>query len=208
MCNTNYLYIITLTNTMNNIEKRNLTSKVILDKDNRLVEGYALLWEHESRDLGFTEIITKGAITNDVIERSDVFALFNHDKSKVLARSNKGIGNLKLELDETGLKYSFRALNNSLGDDLLEYLNNDMVNESSFAFTVESDDWSNDNGVYSRRINKIDNLFDVSPVWTGAYSNTDVGVAQRSLEAFKANETIPVKEDLTNYFETLKQALK
>lgn len=203
------MYQLNLTGIMmKNIESRSISSVVEYNPDSRKVEGYALLWEHESRDLGFTEIITKDAISKEVIDRSDVFALFNHDRNKVLARSNKGIGNLDLILDATGLKYSFIALRNSLGDDLLEYLNNKMVNESSFAFTVESDEWTNDNGIYKRRINSIRELFDVSPVWTGAYSNTDVGVAQRSLEAFKASQELEHKEDLTEYFDNLKLTLQ
>ena len=193
---------------MNKIETRSYTNDVVFNPDNRLVEGYAVLFDHQSRDLGFYETISKGAITHDIINNSDVFALFNHDKSKVLARSNKGVGNLKLELDDTGLKYSFIALRNGMGDDLIEYLNNDMVNESSFAVTVGDDEWTNENGSYKRTINSISNLYDVSPVWTGAYSNTDVSVAKRSLELFKEQEERSAKEDLTEYFNNLKLILK
>ena len=184
---------------MEKLEKRSFVNKV--NFSDRLVEGYAVLFNQESKDLGFYETIEPNAITEEVINKSDVFALLNHDREKVLARSNKGIGNLVLEIDERGLKYCFEALNNSLGDDIIEYLNKGMITESSFAFTVAKEEWVNKDGTYHRTIKEIDELFDVSPVWVGAYANTDVAVAQRSLDNFKASEA---KEDLTNYFDNLK----
>ena len=67
-----------------------------------------------------------------------------------------------------------------------------LLYESSFAFTVEDDEWSQDGDVTKRNINKIGRLFDVSIVGVGAYSDTDV--ALRSLEKFN-NETEEVKEE-------------
>lgn len=183
-----------------NKEVRKFTDDVKFDNDSRLVEGYALLFNHESRDLGFTEVILPSAITQEVIDRSDIWALLNHEEDKKLARCNKGVGNLKLELDEIGLKYSFRALNNALGDSLLEYLDNKMICESSFSFHTKEDRWTKENDVYKREISDIDALFDVSPVWNAAYSDTVVGIAQRSLEDFKKAN----KHDLEEYFKTLK----
>ena len=60
-------------------------------KENRHIEGYALVFDTESRDLGgFTEKIDKGSL-DGLIEKSDVFCLLNHDESRgVLARSNMG----------------------------------------------------------------------------------------------------------------------
>ena len=68
-----------------------------------------------------------------------------------------------------------------------------MLYESSFAFTVEDDDWSKDGDVTKRNINKIGRLFDVSIVGVGAYSDTDV--ALRSLEEFNSsNEEVKEEE--------------
>lgn len=189
-------------------EVRKINDEVKFDTDSRLVEGYALLFNHESRDLGFTETISPGAISQEMVDNCDVWALFNHNEDQKLARSNRGKGNLKLEVDDKGLKYSFRALNNQLGNELLEYLETGMINESSFAFNVSSEgqEWSKDaEGRYFRKINKINALFDVSPVWEGAYSHTDVAVATRSLEEYKAQEVNKAKEDLSEYFKNLRK---
>lgn len=48
--------------------------------DGRTVSGYAVRFESESVNMGFVEIIHRGAITEDTIKASDVFALLNHEK--------------------------------------------------------------------------------------------------------------------------------
>ena len=169
----------------NNIEIRATNSTPVVSQDSRTVEGYAVVFNSQSEDLGFYETINPAAITEDVLMRSDVFCLFNHDQDKVLARSKYGTGSLQLQLDEQGLKYSFTAPNTDLGDELLEYLRRGDIDSSSFAFTVSTDEGSEvwttgTDGRQYREILKIDSLHDVSPVWTPAYSSTSV--SQRTLD--------------------------
>nr|DAN32397.1 MAG TPA: prohead serine protease [Caudoviricetes sp.] len=169
----------------NNIEIRATNSTPVVSQDSRTVEGYAVVFNSQSEDLGFYETINPAAITEDVLMRSDVFCLFNHDQDKVLARSKYGTGSLQLQLDEQGLKYSFNAPNTDLGDELLEYLRRGDIDSSSFAFTVSTDEGSEvwttgTDGRQYREILKIDSLHDVSPVWTPAYSSTSV--SQRTLD--------------------------
>lgn len=155
------------------MEKR--YSKNSVENADRLVSGYAMCFESESDGLNFVEIIHRGAITDETIKNSDVFAKFNHDDNKILARSKNGEGSLLLEVDERGLKYTFEAPNTALGDELLEYLNRGDLNQSSFAFSVaeDGDRWYKRNGVICREINKIAALYDVSPVFQPAYSATE-----------------------------------
>lgn len=169
----------------NNIEVRATNSTPVVSQDSRTVEGYAVVFNSQSEDLGFYETINPAAITEDVLMRSDVFCLFNHDQDKVLARSKYGTGSLQLQLDEQGLKYTFTAPNTDLGDELLEYLRRGDIDSSSFAFTVSTDEgcevWTTGtDGRQYREILKIDELHDVSPVWTPAYSSTSV--SQRTLD--------------------------
>jgi HK97 family phage prohead protease len=106
------------------------------------VEGYALVFNSESNDLGgFKEIIDSRALEG-VIDNSDVLCLLNHNEDKgVLARCNKGNGSLRLTVDERGLKYTFEGPKTALGDELLEGLRRGDITTSSFAFTVSSDSW-------------------------------------------------------------------
>lgn len=169
----------------NNIEIRATNSTPVVSQDSRTVEGYAVVFNSQSEDLGFYETINPAAITEDVLKRSDVFCLFNHDQDKVLARSKYGTGSLQLQLDEQGLKYTFTAPNTDLGDELLEYLRRGDIDSSSFAFTVSTDEGSEvwttgTDGRQYREILKIDELHDVSPVWNPAYSSTSV--SQRTLD--------------------------
>lgn len=169
----------------NNIEVRATYSTPVVSQDSRTVEGYAVVFNSLSEDLGFYETINPAAITEEVLMRSDVFCLFNHDLDKVLARSKYGTGSLQLQLDEQGLKYTFQAPNTDLGDELLEYLRRGDIDSSSFAFTVSTDEGSEvwttgTDGRQYREILKIDELHDVSPVWNPAYTSTSV--SQRTLD--------------------------
>src|SRR5512140_680831 len=84
----------------------------------RTIEGYAIVFNKRSKDLGgFTEVILPEAV-NGVLERSDVLALLNHDESRgVLARSTNGEGTLELTTDNFGVKYRFEAPDTVLGDE-------------------------------------------------------------------------------------------
>lgn len=156
-------------------EIRNTAHKVVSDEEKRTVEGYALLFDVRSDGLSFEEVIQRGAL-DGVLEKSNVFALMNHDPSRgILARCKNGEGSLQLEIDQKGLKYRFEAPKTPLGDELLENIRRREISESSFAFTVEKDAWEKkSDGTWKRSIEKLGELFDVSPVYDGAYSKTSV----------------------------------
>lgn len=156
--------------------------------ESRNVDGYAMVFNSLSENLGgFRETIVPEAV-DGVIERSDIMAVLNHDNSRgILARSRYGNGSLSLEADEKGLRYYFDAPHTSLGDECLEYLRRGDITQSSFAFTVAEDSWAKqEDGTYIRTILKFDRLFDVSPVFTPAYAETSVKC--RSFDEFKAEE--------------------
>ena len=158
----------------NKKEIRNIAAEVTVDEESRKVEGYALLFNVPSDGLDIEEIIEPRAL-DGVIEKSNVFALLNHDERRgILARSKNGVGTLVLIVDGKGLRYRFDAPRTALGDELLEYLKRGEVTESSFAFTVAEDVWEKMGETWKRTIKKIDKLYDVSPVYDAAYSKTTV----------------------------------
>lgn len=174
----------------------------------RTITGYAVVFESESNDLGFIEVIKRGAITQELVDNCDIFCKFNHDDNKVLARSNKGKGSLKLTVDDKGLRYEFEAPNTDLGNELLEYIKRGDLYQSSFAFALAPDDttaqkWEKRNGTYYRTIYKIAALYDVSPVWQPAYSETSVD--KRSLDEYnkiveRDNKYDEMLKELENYY--------
>lgn len=159
-----------------NVEYRN-SGEIRADKESRLVEGCAIKFNSQSVDLGWIETILPEAIDEDVIKRSDIFAVIDHNKEHgVLARSRYGNGTLKLEIREDGLYYSFNAPNYSVGDELLSYLQRGEITQSSFGFWIDKndgDEWTRDaDGTIRRTIKKIYALTDVSPVFQPAYEET------------------------------------
>lgn len=170
--------------TKERVERRSASISSI-NVDTRTIEGYAIVFNSQSEDLGFREVITPSAVTEDTINTSDVFCLFNHNPDKVLARCRYGEGSLSLSIDEKGLKYSFQAPNTELGNELIEHIRRGEIDGSSFAFIVSSEEgsevWENINGTTHRTINKIECLVDVSPVWQPAYSATSVSARAKEM---------------------------
>jgi len=148
---------------------------------------------------GFVEIIEPEAIEG-ILNKSDILCLLNHNEERgVLARSKYGNGSLILEVDDTGLKYKFDAPVTALGDELLEGLRRGDISTSSFAFTIESDQWEKrSDGIYLRKITRFKELFDVSPVYKEAYPDTSV--ALRKMEDLN-------KERFSDYYQVLKSKL-
>lgn len=185
-------------------EIRNTTYAVQMTgeaEESRSVEGYALLFDTPSDGLSFEESIERGAL-DGVLERSDVFALLNHNQERgILARSNKGQGSLTLSVDQKGLKYRFEAPNTSIGDELLENIRRGEITESSFCFDVEKDTWEKKkDGTWKRTVQKIGHLYDVSPVYNAAYSKTSVYM--RGKEEAEKKE----KEQLEGYYRKMEQS--
>ena len=186
-------------------ELRSCNQELRVTPESRFVEGYAIVFNSESNDLGgFREIIDSRAL-DGVIGHSDILCLLNHNEDKgVLARSKYGEGSLTLEIDERGLKYRFEAPNTVLGDELLEGLKRGDITTSSFAFTVGKDNWEKrEDGSYLRTIVSIQELYDVSPVYRAAYDATSVKADTRGLDAIKANEKI----ELDNYYCELRKQI-
>ena len=160
--------------------------------DENIISGYCVRFNEESLDMGFIETIEKGAVTQEVIDKSDVFCLFNHDDDMVLGRSLHNKGNLKLSVDENGVKYECKLLDNELAKTVRSYIQAGLVDTSSFAFSIDPEDeeaqeWKRlPDGTITRTIRKIDRLYDSSPVWSAAYPSTSCSC--RAFDEFKKAE--------------------
>lgn len=169
--------------------------------EERTIEGYAVVFNHESRVLfdpqkkrAFIEIISKGAITEDLLKRSDVKALNEHNKERLLARSINGVGSLSLSIDDYGVKYRFEAPNTTEGNYAVEMIKRGDVFGSSFAYWTPEKNVTytkKADGTLLRTVNVIEKIRDVSPVSDPAYFGTDVEV--RSLDSFFEEEK-PIDE--------------
>lgn len=191
-------------------------NEVRASHDDRKIEGKAIAFNSISCDLGgFREQIIPEAISEDVINSSDIFFLLNHSNNRgVLARQKNGFGSLKTDIRDDGVYFSFEAPQTSLGDELLEYLRRGDITQCSFAFTVKDDKWERqaDNS-YVRTILRFDKIFDMSAVFKPAYDATEVKcarfaeiMAQEAEEAKKKIEELEKQREmeLNNYFLALR----
>lgn len=159
--------------------------------ESRIISGYAVVFNQESEDLGFRETILPGAITEEVINRSDILFTYNHNPNWVLARQTNGEGNIDISIDEHGVAFRFEVPETTIGSDLLALISTGVIRGCSFAFTIDPSDpeaekWQEIDGVYHRYIHKIDRLYDLSCVVTPAYEGTSVSArSMESLENFK-----------------------
>lgn len=183
------------------IIKRNIEIRAA--EDSRLIEGVAVVFNSWSRDLGgFSEIIRSSAISQELVDNSDVIANINHDDGLMVARWNRGTGTLNLELKEDGLHFSFQAPETERGNQLLWDIRHKNITECSFAFSLPNNDtcqrWYRDEeGGLKREIFEIGGLYDVSCVNLAAYSatsvdarseNIDIEAITRSLDEAEAEE--------------------
>ncbi len=157
-----------------------------------MICGYAALFNVRSQPLGWyqdwVEVIAPGAF--DDVLGDDVRCLFNHDASRILARTKAGT--LKLSVDEKGLWYEAELVDTSTARDLMADMEAGNITQSSFAFDVANGgrsvvyyDKADEHGIEAEvTITKLKRLYDVSPVTYPAYEETEV--MQRDLEAARA----------------------
>ena len=201
-------------------EIRQLQIDYRAESETRTIEGVAIVFNSLSNDLGgFREQIIPEAVEG-VIEKSDIFFLYNHTSDRgFLARSKNGVGSLHTEIKEDGVHFSFEAPRTALGDEVLEYLRRGDVNQCSFAFSVDTDEWNKlEDGSYIRTIKKFDKLYDMSIVDTPASSQTSAcatfaGIkeeerianekAMKEAEERAAQEAAEAKAKLEEYYNNI-----
>ena len=166
--------------------KHDSTLQTREENGERIIEGYAAKYETETNIGPFMESISRGAFDN-VLE-NDVRALINHDPSLVLGRTSAGT--LELTSDDVGLKYRVKLGNQQYATDLYESIQRGDISQSSFAFTIKEQTWSEDRS--SRKVNEVAQLLDVSPVTYPAYKEATV-VAREEEEEAKEIRTAEVK---------------
>ena len=161
--------------------------------DSLIVEGYASNFDVEY-DLGyFKESVARGAF-DDVLEH-DVRFLLNHTGAPLARTTN---GTLELTVDDTGLRYRAALADTQDGRDLYKLIKRGDITQSSFAFTIDADEWSEDRS--TRTITKVGKLLDVSSVTYPASASTSVyarNMAAAAQEAAELNDDQETQEPET-----------
>lgn len=164
-------------------------SETIDGKDFRVLEGYAsvvnvgyTMWDWYGE---YTEYLSTGAFDKTLAADPDVAFLLNHS-GMTMARTRSGT--LDLTADEVGLKTVAR-LNAQRQDvrDLVLAVEDENVDQMSFAFQIAAGHWSPDFTEYW--IDEVDlDRGDVSAVNYGASPTTSISA--RALQAFHAIDAL------------------
>lgn len=171
----------------------------------RLIEGYFIVFDTRTELWrGYYEEIGKEALEGQL--EKDIRALFDHDTSKVLARTKNDT--LKMRIDDKGLYATIEINDNDTeAVNLHERVKRGDIDQCSFGFYVEKSEIENlDDGSILERITKL-NLIEISVVTFPAYETTSVSAREkdfenakkRSLENWKKNK----KERLKNGFKNI-----
>lgn len=178
---------------MDNLERRAFAECRAEASDNgKKIRGYAIKFGSVSEDLGgFREYIAPEAVDRTLSEGLDVRALVDHDSAKVVGRTRAGT--LMLRKDSKGLKIEIDPDEEiSYSKDIMRAVARGDVSGMSFAFRVipggvEWDANSKEAQAYNVPIRTVTDMriSEISIVTFPAYAQTDVEVAQRSLQAYQ-----------------------
>ena len=165
--------------------------------ESRTIEGYAIVFDVESRVLGdidglpyYREIIEPGAISEERLKAMDIKMTMYHNREKILARSTNGEGTLKLSVDDVGVKYSFEAPNTVDGDTALELVKRGDLSGSSFMFWTDERNVSYErrsDDIMLRRVKTIGMIYDMTIAADPAYEQTTVA-AREAYSQFERKE--------------------
>ena len=190
-------------------------------EQSRTIEGTPIVFGVRSMNLTpwsdsrvVYEVLEKGCITPELLQRSDVLLNLNHSNMvpDILGRfRNTDKDTLELVLNEDNVECRCDLPNTNNANDTLELMKRGDITGMSFAF---SDDWQDsENGVsyertdektedgkevWIRHVKRITGLYDVSIVTHPAYEQTNVGTREASDDIDKAIEDQLKREQKDN----------
>lgn len=113
--------------------------------ESRTIVGRAIVFNAESEVLDdwgykFREVIKPEACSMEFLNSQDVKMNMLHDRSLTIARCNKGVGSMRLAVDEQGVTFEFEAPKCDIGDRCLELVRRGDYSGCSFEFYPEEYD--------------------------------------------------------------------
>lgn len=172
------------------------------EERSRTIEGHAIVFGVRSVNLTpwskcreVYEIMERGCISTELLNRSDVVLTAFHDNTAILGRWRQGKGTLSLNFDTYGLRMSCELAKTARADELLSAIERGDINGMSFAFTADEDDTENGvsyentgersadgKEIWLRHVKRVTGLYDVTIAGHPAYPQTDI--AQREIDEF------------------------
>jgi HK97 family phage prohead protease len=184
------------------------------EENANVIEGYAIVFGQESRlllDEGkiVREIIMPGAVTRELIDKSDITMTLFHNRESLLARSVNGVGTLSIDVDDHGVKFSFVVPNTPDGMKARELVKRQDLRGCSFSYYSKpaSVEYKREGKETIRMVNKVDYLSELTIGSQPAYTQTSVSLREGVEEAEKPKEEEPVEKP-NNYREQVRKIRK
>lgn len=175
------------------------------------ITGKPIVYE-KAADMGyFEEIIERGAL--DGTKLDDVRFLVNHNTNMIpLARSKSSNKKSTMQLGTTDggmeIRVNLDTENNAEAKALYSAVQRGDITSMSFMFTIKAEKWERMDTDYPlRRIQKIDQVFEVSAVTFPAYEATEINArSKETLES--ARNLLTDKEKRAKDLELEKEKIK
>lgn len=178
-----------------------------LDKTDRVLSGYALLFDQKSSPMYFPdedgnlvpyyEVIPKSALNG--ADFSDVILDFNHNVDNLLARTMNG--SLTLAVDDVGLKFTAKLNASQFASDIFENVRSGLISQMSFwaGCTGYSSDETQPDGSHIITVDQLPVFVDVALVTFPQYSQTNVDISRSNLQKKSKQENeLKLKRDKSN----------
>lgn len=176
-----------------------------------IVFGTASLPLYSDADETIREVIAPEAVTQQLLDTSDIVMTMFHDDSLILARSAAGKGTLSYSIDEHGVKFDFEPPQTEDGKKAVELVKRGDIAGCSFAFSTDYSDresvecsttMEDGKRITTYTVRKINGLYDFTLTPHPAYPATSVEAREaaqlgRSLKQQQAKQTAPVQSEET-----------
>jgi HK97 family phage prohead protease len=165
------------------------------EEESRVIEGTAIVFGKRSINLmpghptrEMYEVIEPSAVTEELLNRSDIVLTYEHNQEAVLGAWVNGKGTLNLKRTDAGLDMSCALGQSTTAIDALDRVKRGDVRSMSFGMWVDfctegnvtyeklEERSADGKEIWIRHINHIDGLFDVTICHRPAYPDTEVEV--------------------------------
>lgn len=148
-------------------------------KERKLV-GYVVRWNSPSEIIWdeFREQFAPGAFAEFLASGADCRALYEHDYTQLLGRTQSGT--LMLSEDTTGLRFELTPPDTQLGRDVLTLVERGDITGMSFGFRALKESWNIGQSPYLRTVSAAE-LREITVTSMPAYPESGVEIAHRSL---------------------------
>lgn len=178
-----------------------------------IVFGTASLPLYSDDEETIREVIAPEAVTQQLLDTSDIVMTMFHNDSLILARSAAGKGTLSYSIDEHGVKFDFEPPQTEDGKKAVELVKRGDIAGCSFAFSTDYSDresversatMEDGKRITTYTVRKITGLYDFTLTPHPAYPATSVEAREaaqlgRSLKQQQTKQDVPVQSDETRH---------